>query len=148
MGKTKRGKGLEDHGDRPIAAEFQSQFTSRVPRRTKSPWFHATLAQLFVKPFPMRLIGDNAYKSVGLDAGPGSRWRATDRPAPQNETSRIQDGRPRNANDRDGESTDSLPGSRTFGGSSSGMTDTPIIFLRCYTSPAASFSCEGNEMGF
>jgi hypothetical protein len=26
------------------------------------------------------------------------------------------------------------------------MSDTPRIFLRCYTSPAASFSCEVYEM--
>jgi hypothetical protein len=29
---------------------------------------HATLAQRFVKPFPVRLIGDNAYESDRLDA--------------------------------------------------------------------------------
>src|SRR5262249_28533974 len=50
------------------------------------------------------------------------------------------------ATDGGGRSSDSLPGSRIFGGSLSATSDTPRIFLRCYTSPAASFSCEVYEM--
>ena len=40
-----------------------------------------------------------------------------------------------------GRSNDSLPGSRTFDGSSCAMNDWPRTFLGCYTWPAASFCC-------
>jgi hypothetical protein len=50
------------------------------------------------------------------------------------------------ATDGGGKSSDSLPGSRTFGGLSCAMSGSPRIFLGCYTWPAASFCCGVYEM--
>lgn len=55
---------------------------------------HATLAQRFVKPFPVRLIGDNAYESDRLDADLASRGVELIAPHRRTRTSRTQDGRP------------------------------------------------------
>ena len=59
MGKTKRGKGwkimaIADRGGLPVAVHIESATPHEVTL------VHATLAQRFVKPFPVRLIGDNA----------------------------------------------------------------------------------------
>jgi hypothetical protein len=93
-----------------------------------------------------------SHRGQCLRVGPpgcrlGPPWSGTDRPAPQN--TNIAD--PRRspaaiATDGGGRSSDSLPGSRIFSGSLSATSVTPRTFLRCYTSPAASFSCEVYEM--
>ena len=116
VGKTKRGKGskimaIADRGGLPVAVHIESATPHEVTL------VHATLAQRFVKPFPVRLIGDNAYESDRLDADLARRG--------------VE------ATDGGGRSSDSLPGSRTSGGSLSATSDTPRIFLRCCTSPAA-----------
>ena len=55
---------------------------------------HATLAQRFVKPFPVRLIGDNAYESDRLDADLARRGVELIAPHRRTRTSRTQDGSP------------------------------------------------------
>ena len=67
VGKTKRGKGtkimaIADRHGLPVAVHIESATPHEVTL------VHATLAQRFVKPFPVRLIGDNAYESDRLDA--------------------------------------------------------------------------------
>jgi hypothetical protein len=94
----------------------------------------------------VRLIGDNAYESDRLDADLARRGVELIAPHRRTRTSRTQDGRPLRRYRRGGRLSDFLPGSRIFGGSLSATSDTPRIFLRCYTSPAASFSCEVYEM--
>src|SRR4029453_13672255 len=59
---------------------------------------------------------------------------------------RRADGPGRPSTNGDGRPSDSLPGSRTFGGSSCAMNDWPRTFSGCYTWPAASFCCGAYEM--
>ena len=136
VGKTKRGKGskimaIADRRGLPVAVHIESATPHEVTL------VHATLAQRFVKPFPVRLIGHNAYESDRLDADLARRGVELIAPHRRTRTSRTQDGRPSAATDGGGRSSDSLSGSRTSGGSLSATRDTPRIFLRCYTSPAA-----------
>ena len=81
--RRKRGKGskimaIADHRGLPVAVHIESATPHEVTL------VHATLAQRFVKPFPGRLIGDNAYESGPPGCRPGPPRRGTDRPAPQN----------------------------------------------------------------
>jgi IS5 family transposase len=67
VGKTKRGKGskimaIADRRGLAVAVQVESATPHEVTL------VHATLAQRFVKPFPVRLIGDNAYESDRLFA--------------------------------------------------------------------------------
>ena len=144
MGETKRGKGskimaVEDRQGLPIAVHVESATPHEVTL------VHATLAERFVSPLPKRLIGDNAYESDRLDA---ELARGVELIAPhrRTRTHRIQDGRPLRRYDGGGRSSDSLPGSRTFGGSSSATSDSPRTSWGCSTSPAASSSYEVYEM--
>jgi hypothetical protein len=74
VGKTKRGKGskimaIADRRGLPVAVHIESATPHEVTL------VHATLAQRFVKPFPVRLIGDNAYESDRLDlTWPAVAW--------------------------------------------------------------------------
>jgi hypothetical protein len=145
VGKTKRGKGskimaIADRRGLPVAVHIESATPHEVTL------VHATLAQRFVKRFPVRLIGDNAYESDRLDADLVRRGVELIAPHRRTRTSRTRTVAPCVATDGGGRSSDSLPGSRIFGGSLSATSDTPRIFLRCYTSPAASFFCEVYEM--
>ena len=82
---------VEDHGDRR---------SRRTPGRGSRATPHevtlvrATLAQRFVKQFPVRLIGDNAYESDRLDADLARRGVELIAPHRITRTSRTQDGRP------------------------------------------------------
>jgi hypothetical protein len=136
VGKTKRGKGskimaIADRRGLPVAVHVESA----TPH--EATLVHATLAQRFVKPFPVRLIGDNAYESDRLDADLARRGvemipRIAEREHRGPKTVALCV-----ATDGGGRSSDSLPGSRTSVGSLSATSDTPRIFLRCYTWPAA-----------
>ena len=95
---------------------------------------------------PERLIGDNAYESDRLDAEFARRGVELIAPHRRPGNSGRKTVARCVATDGGGRSSDSLPGSRIFGGSLSATSVTPRIFLRCYTSPAASFSCEVYEM--
>ena len=122
VGKTKRGKGskimaIADRQGLPIAVHVESATPHEVTL------VRATLATRFVRPLPTRLRHTE---------GPEDIERKT--------VARCD------ATDGGGRSSDSLPGSRIFGGSLSATSVTPRTFLRCYTSPAASFSCEVYEM--
>ena len=64
----------------PIAADSPSRFTSRVPRRTKSPWSTQPVCQA---------VPCASHRGQRLRVGPpgcrpGPPRRGTDRPAPQN----------------------------------------------------------------
>ena len=93
VGKTKRGKGskimaIADRRGLPVAVHVESATPHEVTL------VHATLAQRFVKPFPVRLIGDNAYESDRLDADLARRGVELIAPHRRTRTSRTQDGRP------------------------------------------------------
>ena len=93
IGKTKRGKGskimaIADRQGLPVAANVESATPHEVTL------VHATLAQRFVKPFPVRLIGDNAYESDRLDADLARRGVELIAPHRKTRTSRTQGGRP------------------------------------------------------
>ena len=135
MGKTKRGKGskimvIADRQGLPVAVHVESA----TPHEVRL--VQATLAKRFVRQLPERLIGDNAYESDRLDAdlarGGVERSRRTGGPG--------HDGRRTVARcvaiDDDGRWSDSLPGSRTFDGSSCATSDSPRTFSGCYTSLA------------
>ena len=67
MDKTKRAKGskimaIADRRGLPVAVHVESATPNEVPLVL------ATLAQRFVKAFPVRRLGDNAYESDRLDA--------------------------------------------------------------------------------
>lgn len=72
VGKTKRGKGskitaISDRRGLPGAVHIESATPHEVTL------VYATRAQRFIKPFPVRLIGDNADESDRLDAVSGLR---------------------------------------------------------------------------
>ncbi len=79
---------------------------------------HATLAQRFVKLFPVRLIGDNAYESDCLDADLARRGVELIAPHRRTRTSRTRDGRPLRRYRRRWKT-------RTSGGSLSATSDPP-----------------------
>jgi Putative transposase of IS4/5 family (DUF4096)/Transposase DDE domain len=92
VGKTKRGKGskimaIADRGGLPVAVHIESATPHEVTL------VHATLAQRFVKPFPVRLIGDNVYESDRLDADLARRGVELIAPHRKTRTSRTQDAR-------------------------------------------------------
>ena len=97
---------------------------------------HATLAERFVSPLPKRLIGDNAFESDRLDAELARRGVELIAPHRRTRTHRTQTVARSVATDGGGRSSDSLPGSRTFVGSSCAMSAAPRTFSGCYTSPA------------
>ena len=89
VGKTKRGKGskimaIADRRGLPVAVHIESATPHEVTL------VHATLAQRFVKPFPVRLIGDNAYESDRLDADLARRGVELIAPHRKTRTSRTQ----------------------------------------------------------
>src|SRR5262249_62277458 len=65
-----------------------------VPAPHKVTLVHAPPAQRFAKPFPVRLIGDNAYESDRLDAALARHGVELIAPHRRTRTSRTQDGRP------------------------------------------------------
>ena len=82
VGKTKRGRARRSWRS-PIAADSPSRFTSRVPRRTKSPWS----TQPSRSGLSSRSLA--SHRGQRLRVGPprcrpGPPRRGTDRPAPQN----------------------------------------------------------------
>jgi hypothetical protein len=68
----------------PIAADSPSRFTFESATPHEVTLVHATLAQRFVKPFPVRLIRGQRLRVGPPGCRPGPPWRGTDRPAPQN----------------------------------------------------------------
>ena len=104
------------------------------------------LAWMFVRQLPAPLIGDNAYESDRLDAD--SARRGVELIAPHRSTRKQRRKTVARcvATDGGGRSNDSLPGSRTFGGLSCAMSDSPRTSSGCYTWPAASFCCGVYEM--
>jgi transposase len=93
VGKTKRGKGskimaIADRRGLPVAVHIESATPHEVTL------VHATLAQRFVKAFPVRLIGDNAYESDRLDADLARYGVELIAPHRRTRTSRTQDARP------------------------------------------------------
>jgi transposase len=145
VGKTKRGKGskimaIADRQGLPVAVHVESATPHEVTL------VHATLAERFVSQLPVRLIGDNAYESDRLDAELARRGVELIAPHRRTRTQRTQDGARCVATNGGGRSSASLPGSRTFGGSSCVMNDWPRTFSGCYTWPAASFCCGVCEM--
>lgn len=110
VGKRKRGKGskimaIADRQGLPVAVHVESATPHEVTL------VHATLAQRFVKQFPVRLIGDNAYESHGLDADLARRGVELIAPHRRTRTSPTQDGRPLRRYRRRWKIHDSLPGS-------------------------------------
>jgi Putative transposase of IS4/5 family (DUF4096)/Transposase DDE domain len=146
VGKTKRGKGskimaIADRHGLPVAVLVESATPHEVTL------VHATLAERFVKELPVRLIGDNAYESDRrlMRTWLAVAWNSSPRTAEREHRGHKTVVRCV-ATCGGGRSSDCLPGSRTFAGSLSVTTDSPRIFSGCYTSPAASFSCEVYEM--
>ena len=94
MGKTKRGKGskvmaVADRAGLPIAVSVASASPHEV-RLVKQ-----TLAALFVRELPERLIGDKAYDSDPLDAELGQQGIEMIAPHRRDRKRRAsQDGRP------------------------------------------------------
>jgi transposase len=93
VGKTKRGKGskimaIADRRGLPVAVHIESATPHEVTL------VHATLAQRFIKPFPVRLIGDNAYESDRLDADLARRGVELIAPHRKTRTSRTQERSP------------------------------------------------------
>ena len=135
VGKTKRGKGskimaVADRQGLPIAVHVECATPHDVTL------VHATLAERFVSPLPKRLIGDNAFESDRLDAELARRGVELIAPHRRTRTHRTQTVARSVATDGGGRSSDSLPGSRTFVGSSCAMSAAPRTFSGCYTSPA------------
>jgi len=135
VGKTKRGKGskimaVADRQGLPVAVYVESATPHDVTL------VHATLAERFVSPLPKRLIGDNAFESDRLDAELARRGVELIAPHRRTRTHRTQTVARSVATDGGGRSSDSLPGSRTFVGSSCAMSAAPRTFSGCYTSPA------------
>lgn len=122
---------IADRGGLPVAVHIERATPHEVTL------VHATLAQRFVEPFPVRLIGDNAYESDRLDADLARRGVELIAPHRRTRTSQTQDGRPLRRYRRRWKIERLFGWFRIFGGSLSAMSDTPRIFLRCYTSPAA-----------
>ena len=79
---------IADRRGLPVAVHVESATPHEVTL------VHATLAQRFVKPFPVRLIGDNAYESDRLDADLARRGVELIAPHRKTRTSRTPDGRP------------------------------------------------------
>ena len=91
-GQDEAGEGskimaIADRRGLPVAVHIESATPHEVT-------LDATLAQRFVKPFPVRLIGDNAYESDRLDADLARRGVELIAPHRITRTSRTQDGRP------------------------------------------------------
>jgi hypothetical protein len=79
---------IADRRGLPVAVHIESATPHEVTL------VHATLAQRFVKPLPVRFIGDNAYESDRLDADLARRGVELMAPHRRTRTSRTQDGRP------------------------------------------------------
>ncbi len=145
VGKTKRGKGskimaIADRQGLPVAVHVESATPHEVTL------VHATLAERVVSQLPARLIGDNAYESDRLDAELARHGVELIAPHRSTRHSGRKTVARCGATDGDGRSNDSLPGCRTFGGSSCAMSASPRTFSGCSTSPAASFCCGVYEM--
>ena len=69
----------------PVAVHIESATPHEVTL------VHATLAQRFVKPFPVRLIGDNAYESDRLDANLARRGVELIAPHPASLPTEVED---------------------------------------------------------
>ena len=126
---------IADRQGLPVAVHVESATPHEVTL------VHATLAERFVRQLAERLIGDNAYESDRLDAELARRGVELIAPHRKTRRHRTQDGRRCVATAGGGRSSDSLPGSRTFAGSSCATSDSQRTFSGCYALPAASFCC-------
>ena len=136
VGKTKRGKGtkimaIADRAGLPVAITI----ASASPHETQL--VEQTLNASFLPDNPERLIGDAAYDSDGLDQHAGRvRHRAHRAPSAATGSTSPRIGRPFAAINAAGKSNASLPGCRTLGASSPGMSGAPPISPAFCTSHA------------